>query len=100
MRLSDDTHDYLCTECRQRGGPCLEALWLSQRVARTLAARAAELPEGFELVSQTRFNGCARDCTVDLRVTGQAVEVASGPDDRLARVKAERRLDRALAVGG
>ena len=99
MRLSDETHDYHCSTCQQRGGLCMEALWLSQRVARGLATRAADLPEGFELTATTRFTGCARDCAVELSVTGQRVEVATRTDGANARVIADRRADRSLAVG-
>lgn len=95
MRLSDDTHDYHCSHCRQRGGICMEALWLSQRVARGLAERADILPEGFELTSQTEFTGCGRTCAVSLLVEGLRVEVLSGLSDgrdpAAARVTAEYR---------
>lgn len=95
MRLSDDTHDYECSHCQQRGGVCMEALWLSQRVARGLAERADILPEGFGLTSETQFSGCGRTCRVRLLVDGLRVEVisglADGRDTASARVTAEYR---------
>lgn len=99
MRLSDETHEYHCATCRQRGGVCMEALWLSQRVARGLVLRATELPEDFELTSHTSFTGCSRICTVELKVTGQRVHVRTGPDGVGVDVTAERRADPALAMG-
>ena len=103
MQLSDETHDYTCSTCRQRGGVCMEALWLSQRVARGLALRATELPADFELTASTRFTGCARECHVALSVSGQRVTVRTGPDGTGAEVTAERRPERGarrvLALG-
>lgn len=78
MKLSDATHDYGCDACGSTGGVCMEALWMARRLAAGIADRAAILPEDFELVSQTRFTGCGRDCAVALRVTPTVVEVTSG----------------------
>lgn len=78
MRLSDRNHDYLCTLCGTTGGVCLQGLALSQRVARGLAANEGRLPEGFELVSETLFTGCGRDCPVQLRVEGTTVTLDCG----------------------
>lgn len=101
-RFSDDHHDYDCSHCHTRGGPCLEALWLAQRLARGLAARASELPAEFELTSETSFRGCGRDCAVRLHVSGTALEIACGqPGEKTgtgprARVTAALQLPRAL----
>ncbi len=105
-RFSDDHHDYDCSRCPSRGGPCLEALWLAQRLARGLAARAADLPAEFELTSETAFRGCGRDCTVRLRVSGTALDIAcDAPGDDAqaaprARVTAALRLRQALLTTG
>lgn len=105
-RLSDDHHDYDCSRCNSRGGPCLEALWLAQRLARSLAARAADLPAEFELTSETSFRGCGRHCAVRLRVSGTALDIACDPPGSAAqtrpraRVTAALRLRRALASAG
>ena len=103
MRLSDTTHDYHCSTCRHRGGMCMEALWLGQRVARGLAARASDLPEEFELTSETVFTGCGRACAVLLSVRGMEVEVMSGPhprdpQDSAARVLALHRAPLAVTA--
>jgi len=105
--LSDDHHDYECSQCRSRGGPCLEALWLAERVARGLAARADALPAEFELTSETLFRGCGKDCAVRLRIRGTSLDIACGlapgsRDPRMAqaRVRAWARVPQPLAVGG
>jgi hypothetical protein len=78
MRLSDDSHDYHCTLCGTTGGVCLQGLSLSQRIARGLAANGPRLPESVELVSETLFTGCGRDCAVRLRIVGTSVTLDCG----------------------
>jgi hypothetical protein len=97
MRLSDDSHDYHCTECGTTGGVCLQALALCQRLARGLAANEAKLPAGFELRSDTLFTGCARRCQVRLQVMGTTVALECGGAG--AAVLARRAGQAAEAVG-
>lgn len=78
MRLSDNDNDYDCTTCGTTGGVCMEAVWLGRRLAQGLARRAGDLPEEFEVVSDSRFQGCGRSCAVRLRITAAAVEIDAG----------------------
>lgn len=96
MRLSDDSHDYHCTICGTTGGPCLQALSVSQRIAGGLAENEDRLPETFELVSQTVFNGCGRNCAVNLHVNGTTVSIDCGCDG--ATVTAHRHRTSARAA--
>ena len=93
MQLSDATHDYSCRCCGGTQGVCMEALWLARRLAATIAGRADELPQGFEVTSDTRFTGCGQDCAVQLRIASATVEVTAG--NQGARVEAA-----ALAAAG
>ncbi len=86
MQLSDATHDYACDRCGATDGVCMEGLWLARRLAASLAERAADLPQDFEVVSDTGFTGCGRNCAVQLRITAAVVEVRSG--NQGARVSA------------
>lgn len=75
MQLSDEHHDYECTRCGRTGAPCMQALWLAQRVALGLAGNAGRLPEAYEVISETVFTGCGQNCRARLTVTEAGIGV-------------------------
>lgn len=84
MILSDDLHDYDCSACSQTGLPCMEGLWLLQRLARSLRVGSYRtLPAGFEMSAATEFHGCARTCNVLFRLTAERLELLCGLPDTL-----------------
>lgn len=80
MILSDETHEYSCTNCRHTGRACMEGLWLAQRIARSLALGGRELPQDYDVSCSSRFEGCGRTCHTILRVTRADVQVYCGTE--------------------
>lgn len=101
MQLRDARNSYDCTECRDTGGVCMQALWLGRRVARGVEIGRGMLGRDFDLRSYARFDGCGRECPVSLRIRADSVEVTCAPseaDDGAPRARVRVHIQPAEAV--
>lgn len=99
MILTDDSHEYLCTDCTHTGRPCMEGLWLAKRLTAALAGRAEGLfGTGGDFACSARFLGCGRVCTTLLRVRRTDVQIYCGvaPEHALAEMTGEATEARAM----
>lgn len=79
MIMTDDRHDYTCTDCRHTGGPCMEALWLGRQLTQSICKAAP--PADRDITSSARFLGCGFPCEATVRISRAEVQIFCGMDD-------------------
>ncbi|MCL4187194.1 MAG: hypothetical protein KJZ85_06255 [Rhodobacteraceae bacterium] len=84
MILTDDTHEFACSDCTHTGKPCMEGLWLTRRLARSLAEQARRLDGAYDVTCAASFVGCGRLCHTLLRVRPARLEAFCGVADGAA----------------
>lgn len=99
MIINDDTHDYTCTDCRHTGRPCMEAIWLCQKLTQSMSDSPPSPRR--EMTSSARFRGCGFACDATVRVNCDDVQIFCGVEDSgidKASLPAAARLPRALVL--
>jgi hypothetical protein len=86
MNMFDTTHEFSCTDCRHTGRPCMEGIWLAQRLCQSIAEAGDDLPEGYDFSCSSQFEGCGRTCHTILRVTKRDVQVFCGTEPMGVRI--------------
>lgn len=92
--MTDDSHDYTCTDCRHTGRPCMEALWLGRQLTRSLNA-AIPVPER-DITSNACFLGCGFACEATVRVSQGDVQIFCGIEE--SATPSAARLPRAMVL--
>ncbi len=79
MIMTDDRHDYTCTDCRHTGRPCMEALWLGRQLTQSIC-KVAPSPDR-DITSSARFLGCGFPCAATVRINRAEVQIFCGMED-------------------
>lgn len=94
MIMTDDRHDYTCTDCRHTGRPCMEALWLGRQLTQSIC-KAAPAPDR-DITSSARFLGCGFACEATVRINRAEVQIFCGMED--ASLPSPSQLPRAMVL--
>ncbi len=94
MIINDDSHDYTCTDCRHTGRPCMEAIWLCQKLTHSMGAAAPRR----EMTGSAQFRGCGFSCEATVRINHEDVQIFCGIDKAAADQAAIPRLPRAMVL--